>query len=820
MRDGPTLVGLGALTALIVVGPQLMGGRDGWGISILAVVAGVAVLGSSIGLRDAHPTHPLSFAWVVAFGLIGWTCFQAAPLPRGLTAMLQPEAVSLSDAAAGLLGDEPSRFISLSLSPYGTQREIVKLLAAVCAFMSGWMVALSGRRTWVVTAVAISTGVMALVGLFHVAAGLDEVFGIVEQVLTASQVPAPLLNSNHLGGFLAMGVPLAIGLALAIGERRKRLGWLVLGVLVGATSLLCLSRGAVASLGAGVVLLGLFGLIKRRGQHGALLAIAATTAVTGALGLYVAAEAIFRDFESGNLSKLELSAQGLGLALEHPWVGVGRGAFSAAFVAEHGLDRRFTHPENFLAQWTSEWGLLVGVTLAVLLAIGLFRALRRAKGWVALGGFAAIVSIVVHDLVDFAMEGAAVACVVAALFGSLLAPSRVEPYPGRAPRQWMGGAAVGAMALAAVALVGWRLDARDTWRLQDELITRLESDRTEAFQELLVTAFRLHPSEPAFPLLAGAEAARRNDPAAIPWLNRAMVLASGWSAPHLEAARYLARRGRLAQAFLEVRAAEERRVGSATGLACALVRSRPEAASLLIHAARDDEVGLRVLDQVTACIPLDGEASRSIDRVLRAHHVVGARIRDARRALLANEPDRALRILEPIADRRDADIRLLWARSLISAGDPARAADALRGVETWADDGPSVLRTRAEALAAAGRAEQMRATLEALRGRAAGNAHQLAAAWVLQGQLEQTLDNDGRAMQAFERADRLDPSSAGLASVARLAESLGSLGRAHRAFADICQRDGASSASCADRDRVRARLGEPSPLVPQLPGAP
>ncbi|HEY8430073.1 MAG TPA: O-antigen ligase family protein [Sandaracinaceae bacterium] len=814
-----------ALGVCLVGSPQLLGGAYGWGIAIIAALAGFACLTAAWAARADGLKAPLDLPSAAMLACVAWTLLQALPLPRAITNALQPQAVELADAAARLTGATPPSWIPLSISPGSTRAEIVKGCALVAAFFAAWLLAVLGHRRRVAQLVGLSTLVMALVALSHLAAGADQVFGVYEQVHTNSAFLAPLLNVNHLSGFLAMGVPVCIGLALEEEERGARLGYLTAAAVVGATALLAPSRGGVAALVCGLIALGALGLAHRRGSGrrdvGTTFAtIGATVAAIAGLGLYVGAERLYRDFEHGDLSKLDLSRKGLALALEHPWVGVGRGSFSAAFVAENAQDVRFTHPENLIVQWASEWGIWCACLLAGILGLAIVRAVGGAQSWNRLGAAAGIAAIAVHDLVDFAMEMAGVAVVAAALLAAVIAPRRSSrARPRRELRAWMAAAGIGTAALVAVAAIGWRLDAESTFRLQSELTERMRNGDREGFREALVRATRLHPAEPAFPLLGGAEATRHGDASAPAWLNRAMLLAPGWSSPHLETARFLARRGRATQAYLEIRAAEERRAGVGAQLAATILERRPETVGELVRIAGHDELGNDLLDRTVRHMPSRDPAAIEIDRVLAERGVTAARVRNARRAL-EDDPERALSLLEAVRDVRDVDVLLARAEALVALGQHAEALRALDRASELTDDPRRVLSVRARALTAAGDAEGMRRTMEEIRALSAGRAGPLAAAWVTQGRLEQSLGNPGAALAAFYEADRLDPGSEGLPHAASLAERTGDLGRAHRAYGELCRRTGPDSPACESEARLARRLAESPPPLPQPLGTP
>jgi hypothetical protein len=807
----PALVASIALGLLVVIAPQLLGGVFGWGMSIIATLAGVAVILAAWSARRA------SFGTLVLVALVvlAWTAVQALPLPRMITGWLQPDALTMADDAARLLGDPAPSWVALSLSPASTRAEIVKGCAMVAAFVAAWLLAVQGRRRAVLVAVAVSITAVAFSALAHLGADAQTVYGLYGPIVTGTPIPAPILNQNHLAGFLSMGVPVIVALGLEAEERGAKVVWLTLAALVSAVTLLAMSRGGVVSLVFGLLCLGALGLLRRRrGQRlaGPLALVGIALLTVLALGVYLAGEAIYRDFASGDLSKLDLAGRGAVLALEHPWIGVGRGAFSAAFVRDHGAIVRYTHPENFLAQWASEWGLVVAIGLLVAIGTAALSALGSLRSWARAGALAGLVAIAVHDLVDFALELSGVSVVAAALAGAALASrprakiSERRSEQTRAPR--IVAAGTGVAALASVVLFGISIDGESAYALERQLTEELRAGRYP--RETLALAVRRHPSEPVFMLLGGAFAIERRDPKAILWLNLAMERAPQWSSPHEEAARYFLLADRHDQAFIEMRAAEERRQGGTVLLAARALRERPEQADAFVRAARRDAVGVHYLDQTAHYLPLDSAAGSVIDRALASRRdLLGPRTRAARRALSDRDPERALRELAPLGAQRDTDLVLLRAEAERAAGRPARAARLLRGAERWSERPEAVLDARAEALAAAGDDDGMRAVADELRRRAAGSSVRLARVWILQGRLEHQLGNDGRAMQAFEQANDLEPASGGLHQVAQLAEHLGSYRRSYQAYATLCRNGPPSSPHCAARDRLRERLGEP-----------
>ncbi|MEZ4337601.1 MAG: O-antigen ligase family protein [Sandaracinaceae bacterium] len=790
-----------------------------WGVAIIAGFSGVACLAAAWAAREDGTKAPLGWVGIAGLGVWGWTALQALPLPRFLTGWLQPEAVEMADGAALLL-EEPTRgWIPLSMAPGSTVLALVQGAALIAAFVAATTLVALGHRRRALVMVGLSGVVMALVALLHRAVGADRVFGIYEPIHGTSPLLAPLVNQNSLSGFLSMCAPVLIGLGLDREEPPQRWGWTTAGVLTATCALLAVSRGGVASLGVGFLALGIFGAFRRRRERGkafgsSLILLGAAFATAVGLGLYLAAEAIYRDFETGGFEKLTLARLSLDLSLDHPIVGVGRGAFSAAFVSRMGSVTRATNPENLIAQWTTEWGIPVSLGLIALLAWSIVRGTRRAKSWAHLGGAAGLVAIFVHDLVDFSLELTGVGVVAAGLAGAVLAPSRRRRSARARVTIPRAGLAAGALAVALVAVLGWGLDRYSVHGMQTALEAQMRASHHEDFRSTVVDAVRRHPSEPTFPLLAGSEAAQRGDTSALRWLNRSMALAPGWAAPHEEAARYLLRVGRASQALLEMREAGERGTPNAARLACPVLEDHPELVPVAIRALGEDEVGDELVDRVGGCLDRHSDASRAIDDHLVEQDVLGGRVRAARRHVDDGHPREALALLDGL-DTADPRVVRLRARAHLAADDPARAIAALADADTAAPNLELLARAQAAARDEAGMLE----TLTRLRGLSAGHVSEIARARVLEGELQESLGNDFAALRAYGRAERLDPDSQGLVNAARVAERVGDLGRAYRAHNDLCQRNGGRSPHCRARDRLLQELGESRRRAEQPLGA-
>lgn len=200
----------------------------------------------------------------------------------------------------------------------------------------------------------------------------------------------PFLGKNGLGTLLAMSLPLAQLEVLAVPE--PILAWTGL-FLIATALLLTMSQGAwVAAVVAQLALL-LLGSCRMR-RHVAVLTLVAAT-LAGSFALWAADSRapaygmlLSRlDFASSSKTERLLIWEGSWrMFRDHPWWGVGLGAFSAVYPdyrppQAHEPNASFAHNIvlNLLAE-TGIFGLLgFGAIVAVWLGYGL-RAARCAKG--------------------------------------------------------------------------------------------------------------------------------------------------------------------------------------------------------------------------------------------------------------------------------------------------------------------------------------------------------------------------------------------------------------------------------------------------------
>ncbi|MFM2152471.1 MAG: O-antigen polymerase family protein [Pseudomonadota bacterium] len=384
----------------------------------------IACWGLDAALRRTSPMPTGPSRGVL--GLALFTALSAAPLPVALVRHISPRAVGLASMAPLRM----PKFLAWSLDPSASLVEAAKwgAVAALIAWVARSSRGAGRARAWAWAVVTAS-----VVGAVLHAAGTRGV---------------GLVNPNHVASLTLLGALLAWGLSHGASRRERGAGLgalLLLAVMTFATG----SQAGIASLVTGVGLLAAWSQRERlrRSPARSVTLVLGAGLVVGA-GLLVTRDAWW----PSALGKLRPWPQAWRMALAHPWGGVGRGAFEAAFEAwtPEGSGVVYTHPENLLLQWVCEWGLPTSLLALVGLGVWLGTVHPWRSGVMPLraAAFVAVVSVLLHELADFGLETGAVAFAGAACLGLAL-PAGEE----RAPSPRAGGAFF--VVASALALVGW-----------------------------------------------------------------------------------------------------------------------------------------------------------------------------------------------------------------------------------------------------------------------------------------------------------------------------------------------------------------------------
>jgi tetratricopeptide (TPR) repeat protein len=284
-----------------------------------------------------------------------------------------------------------------------------------------------------------------------------------------------------------------------------------------------------------------------------------------AMVVAVVSEGSWQELATADVSKLEIVRQAFRIVPAFPIFGIGRGAFESVFpdfrTEVVASNVTFTHPENLVAQWTTEWGVVVSVAALISLLFALRPTAALARSHYATGSWAALACLGVHNLVDFSSEFPGVMVALAVCAAIVTGGSRDEGAPKRLAA-WATYPRTLALAGAAAAALGVALVLPGRAReLHDDKLAIRESALdaqvpSSVFRSKVRAMMFDHPADPLLPFMGGLRAERMREGSVLPWVGRTLARARVYGPAHLLLARAL-RSTSPAQARFEYRMALE-----------------------------------------------------------------------------------------------------------------------------------------------------------------------------------------------------------------------------------------------------------------------
>lgn len=587
---------------------------------VMCVVVLIVTVGAALALSSVDPFRPRTCASLllyVAIGLLAFTILQTVPLPAAVARALSPHAADIWDRCLRPLGERGPSWHPLTVDPPATHVEIVRGAAYLVTFMGSLAVARTRAGARFLVRVLIVGGiVLALGAIAHPALGLDKVYGVVRPKTQVGMI-GPLLNSNHSGGYVNIALLLLASSALSRTAVVPRFAAGIGAFALVAFELWNASRGAVGSMAVGLVALVL--LHWRRRGHVAIstTGIAAGIVAMGGIGMLVLGwfEASAHGMADTSLSKLRVGLRAIQTMVPaYPFFGAGRGAFEAAFPEYMNFPREgfvvFTKPENLVAQWSCEWGVVVAAAAGVVILVALRPRNAVARGEVALGPWVALAVLGLQNLVDFSSEipGMMLALVVcAAIVTSGAAHRAVDEASERASLAYKPRDLIAAVAVVAVASVATLFERAELLVDEKPRVHAAAADTNiphDALVAILRQAMLAHPAEPYF-AFAGASRALYDRQDVLPWIERTLERAPVYAPAHLVLARSL--RGRSpAHARVEYRIACEERLGASARELRPLISSIDDA----LEVVPPGLAGVDTLDALAALVASSQPATR------------------------------------------------------------------------------------------------------------------------------------------------------------------------------------------------------------------
>lgn len=549
-----------ALLALILLLSVLLVGTlrgAAWAaVFPLALAAAVAALASAERI-------PAASRWLVAAGALWGASLLVSlvPLPAALVDALSPESawlagLPLSPEGARRLHQAPGEG-ALNLLHWAT--------AGLVAVAVTLRVTTSTGRSRLRASVVLVGLIGSLVCVAWTVTGGALSFGVHPMETWHDRWLPPMDNPNHWSAWLSMVA--AVALALPLDEQRRPgltmaavpVGALAVGLvltgssrggLLGLSAALLLLAGRVAWVGPGAV--GRFPLRARLAGVGAV-AVAAAAALVLAIraNTHGMVHGVTGEYVGGLRAegRLQLLPDAAEVLRAYPWSGVGRGAVADVLLRFQDVPgtrlRRFI--EVLPVDVVLAHGVIVGGALLALLAgVVVLSVTRSWKRPGTLGAGAAVASLAVHELGDYATWGGGV-LVLAVCLASLALRVSARSAPRRAYI-----ATIGVLALAGAWAAPTAIEHGDSRYCFERFLADPDGD----LGAFAATELPFHPASGALAFEIGVAYSRRGDAQpALSWLNRAQLLAPQHPDPHLWTARLLHRAGFEGQALNEYRLA-------------------------------------------------------------------------------------------------------------------------------------------------------------------------------------------------------------------------------------------------------------------------
>lgn len=598
-----------ATFALVALPTLAMGGVH----TPVIIATGLACAATLWWARRTGRFEPrLAVALVAALGLLA--LLQTIPLPFAVTRALSPAAADVWKAAYEPIFGHGPGWIPLSIDPAASLLEATKWLSAAVVLGLAAHVGRKQELTAVARVIAGAAALVAIVTLTHGAAGAEQLYGFYEPDQNPARwATAPLLNPNNLAGYLNLGVFAALSLLLSTEKRDERIFATICTALLVGQVLLTGSRGGVLALGFGALIVTsyVFGPGSRKVDKSARILLLVGVGAGILTGLYSATTGVWADLTAEGVEKLTGFEVMLSVVADYPLVGTGAGAFEGAFAPHQppASGALYSHPENFVLAWLTDFGLpLGGATL--LLAFWVFRPSqlgprRSLRARVLATG---VFVFLLQNLGDLALSTLAPLLLVATALGGLVGAARSPSADARtaAFRTTTSRTLVVGWGLLFVALAMARptsaYDARiDAHRAV--VTTNLASPAAKkALLAQLHEAMLEHPGDPYLPLLVARVEAAAPNGAPFRWIGLALRRNPQAARAYLLLSDVLSARGATSQAMSAARRATISDASVAHETATRLLRDRRPTDDW-IDLVPEGELGATVLREIAIRLP-------------------------------------------------------------------------------------------------------------------------------------------------------------------------------------------------------------------------
>jgi O-antigen ligase len=437
-------------------------------VPLIAVPLLLCALAAAIRLyavRNRESTVQPTRAWLIwgngALLFLAAGALQLVPLPGWLHRALSPDSHAIWSAAsrvAALAGVSTASMHPLTVDPRATALELFRIAALIATFIiAALLIRSHARRTALASVLCAAATFEALYGLREAALQRYEIWGWTNRLIF-NRVTGTFVNPNHFAHYVAIILPLALfliasawyvagppdlpftrRLALLIEHHVLLTGFALLAAICCAGAiLLAQSRGALLSLGAGVLAVA----AMLPGRRVARVAFSATAGllIVVALILFLGPQRTVGRFIPNEFERQTLVGRRIGIeAAARLWqrfslFGTGLGTFERVVSMEQtqDLEKIYHHAHNDYAETGATAGTL-GFTIMFVTLLGgyvalvrmTFGAAARDLSWrrraFQAAALASLTIAMVHALFDFNFFIPANPATLAAICGAAVA---------------------------------------------------------------------------------------------------------------------------------------------------------------------------------------------------------------------------------------------------------------------------------------------------------------------------------------------------------------------------------------------------------------
>ncbi|HEX7139206.1 MAG TPA: O-antigen ligase family protein [Vicinamibacterales bacterium] len=421
-----------------------------WPLGVACAICGMAALIATATANVDGTSGALNGALVAVAAAI---CLQLVPIPARVLSELSPGTPALVARLnpAFAVGLQPIH--AASVWPRDTYVALILYasFALLCVGLAS-LFSVTGTRRFVECLTALGA-LLAIIGFVQRSLSSRYLYGFWE--LEAGRTPfGPFVNRNHFAGWMAMALPMTLGLLVAgidQGMRGVKRGWrhrvlwfaspeanrLILAaaaaVLMALSLMLTMSRSGMTAFGLSMLVTGWFVSQSVHSRSRRIVATICLVLLAATVIVWSGPDVIANRFaaadwgEFNNRKGAWLDAWSVARAF--PLVGTGLNTYWAAalFYQQHDMSYFFAQAHNDYLQLAAEGGLLVAVPAIVCLVVfvrDVRRSLHGTRGetswWLRAGAVVSLIAIGFQEGVDFSLQMPGNAALFAAVCGVAL----------------------------------------------------------------------------------------------------------------------------------------------------------------------------------------------------------------------------------------------------------------------------------------------------------------------------------------------------------------------------------------------------------------